>query len=610
MLPVRRSSPLVLLLGLAACSPDSGTVAPGTGDDDGGGGTSGSQGGGAPGTGGSTAGPSVGTGPGSGGSTSSGDGGGGASAPCAAGTIVCEGATKKVCDGNGGFSEETACDPGVCLTGVGCTTCAPGAGTCDGNVSTVCKGDGSGFTSYVCDPEQGVTCDAATGHCAGACAPQLLGESYVGCEYYPTVTTNSALIPGTFAIAVANTTAQPTEVKVHRGASPVSTTPVAAGSVAIIPLPWIPELKSPGGTQLVADGAYRVRTTQPVTVYQYNPIEYSTPQGSTHTNDASLLLPTNAWTGSYRVASRSSWSSFSGFYAVVAAHDGTTVTLAPSATGASVRAGGGVAADGTGTVVLNEGDVLQVLATTDGQQVQAVDLTGTLVSADKAVQVFGGHDCTNIPAEIVACDHLEESMAPAETLSTDYIVTPPMEPVSGSTPNAQMVRVIATAPGTTLTYDPPQPGAPTVLAAAGDHAEIALTSADFRISASSPILVAQYMRGRGDGLPGDPSMALAVPIEQYRSEYLFHAPTNYEANYVNVTAPVGATVTLDGGAIGGFTPIGASGYAIARVLLSNAGDGNHRITGSQPFGISVYGYGFATSYWYPGGQDLEKVSTN
>jgi hypothetical protein len=31
----------------------------------------------------------------------------------------------------------------------------------------------------------------------------------------------------------------------------------------------------------------------------------------------------------------------------------------------------------------------------------------------------------------------------------------------------------------------------------------------------------------------------------------------------------------------------------------------HEITGTQPFGISVYGYGVDTSYWYPGGQNLE-----
>jgi hypothetical protein len=104
-------------------------------------------------------------------------------------------------------------------------------------------------------------------------------------------------------------------------------------------------------------------------------------------------------------------------------------------------------------------------------------------------------------------------------------------------------------------------------------------------------------------------MALSVATEQYRSSYLFHAPTNYLSNFVNITAPTGATVTLDGAAVAGFTPIGASGFSVARVQLSNAGDGNHNITSNQPCGISVYGYGDDTSYWYPGGLDLDKVAT-
>src|SRR5690606_13738503 len=102
------------------------------------------------------------------------------------------------------------------------------------------------------------------------------------------------------------------------------------------------------------------------------------------TNDASLLLPVNAWTGDYVVASYAHFPQlgYPGFYAVTARLDGTTVTLSPSATGKLVQAGGGVAADGTGAVVLNAGDVLQVVTAPGG------DLTGTAISADKPVQVI------------------------------------------------------------------------------------------------------------------------------------------------------------------------------------------------------------------------------
>ncbi len=41
-------------------------------------------------------------------------------------------------------------------------------------------------------------------------------------------------------------------------------------------------------------------------------------------------------------------------------------------------------------------------------------------------------------------------------------------------------------------------------------------------------------------------MALTVPVDQHRSWYQFHAPTNDTTNHVDVIAPVGSAVTLDG----------------------------------------------------------------
>ena len=106
---------------------------------------------------------------------------------------------------------------------------------------------------------------------------------------------------------------------------------------------------------------------------------------------------------------------------------------------------------------------------------------------------------------------------------------------------------------------------------------------------------------------GDPAMALAVGKEQYRNSYLFHTPTNYTTSYVNIVAPTGTTITLDGAPVSTFTVIGNSGFGLARVALNNAGGGNHNISGSQPFGITVYGYGDYTSYWYAGGLNLVKL---
>jgi hypothetical protein len=534
---------------------------------------------------------------------------------CPKDTVVCEGGTAKVCDGQGGFSSEEVCAK-VCLEGKGCAECVPDSATCEGEVSKVCNQEGSGTVDVLCDAVQGVTCDPNAGACVGVCSPAELKLSYIGCDYYPTVTANIVATSFNFAVVVANTTGQTAKIRIDRGNNTVATDTVPANGVKVIKLPWVLELKANenASSLLVTDGAYRLRSDQPVTVYQFSPIEYA--QGgfsNSFTNDASLMLPVNAWSGDYWVAARNSWLwngqvNYPGFYAVTASADNTKVTLAPSSTGNVVRAGGGVAANGTGVVTLNQGDVLEVFSQGSLPEPAQSDLTGTHVTADKPIQVIGGHICTFIPHNIGYCDHLEESMPPYETLAKEYIVTPPLIPTGGNVPKPHMVRIIATEAGTTLTYDPPQNGAPAALANPGDYVEIAKTGADFKITSNNKILVSQYMQGQdAGGNSGDPAMALAVPIAQYRTKYLFHAPINYEKNFANLVAPADAKVTLDGAAVAGFVPIGNTGFGVVRVALANNVDGNHDIISDKPIGVSVYGYGQYTSYWYPGGLDLDVI---
>ena len=514
---------------------------------------------------------------------------------CPEDDIVCDGGTAQVCDGMGGFKSETPCAD-VCVPDKGCVLCVPNEVQCEGDQVMVCNGDGSGFDpGATCDPLQGLSCDADLGGCAGACAG--LGLSYIGCDYYPTVTLQYDLYntapKDVFAVTVANTSGQPASVTITRGGNMIAQQMVASDSVAVIKLPWVDALTKGNGPSLMyPDGAYRLRSTQPVTVYQYNPLQATT------TNDSSLLLPVNTWTGNYLVAAWPQWQGIPGFYAVVAQQDATKVTLLPSATGNSVMAGGGVAADGTGVVMLDEGDVLEVITTTS-------DLTGTIVQADKPVQVFGGHKCTNIPENVSACDHLEESLFPIETLAKEYVIAPPIQIPMDNLDKAQMVRVIASEPNTTLTFSPDQPVGK-VLAKAGDFVQLSVTTAKFVVTADKKILVTQYMVGQSGGYgESDPSMVQAVNPMQWRKNYLFFAATTWVANYVDILAPKNAVVTVDGAAVGGWQPIGASNYQVAHVKLSNAGDGTHKLVSDVGVGIGVYGVQNAGSYWYPGGLDLD-----
>lgn len=516
---------------------------------------------------------------------------------------MCAGDEAKVCDGMGGYDSTEVCE-GFCQPGVGCLACEPGAAYCDGDVAMKCAPDGLGAEVVEeCDKVQGMFCNPEIGLCDGECVIENLQLSYIGCDYYPTVTLQHDEYNGgtsVFAALVANTSDVAAQVTVTRGAMMVKQVSVPAKSVAAITLPWVPALtKGTGPSAVVPEGAYRLRSNHPVTVYQYNLLYASS------TNDASLLLPVNAWTGEYVVASFAHFAGldYPGFYAVTARLDGTTVTLKPSKTGNKVQAGGGVAADGTGVVVLNAGDVLQVVSAPGG------DLTGTAISADKPVQVIAGHKCTNVPANVPACDHLEEAMFPREALAQEYIVVPPGQPPNGTPDHGQIVRFIAAEPNTTLTFVPDQPVAK-VLAEAGDFVELGPTASRFKVSADKRFLVAQYMVGQGGGYgAADPSMLLTPAIEQFRKDYLFHAPPSWTNNFVDIVLKNGTTVEVDGQPVAGAEPIGMTGYSLARVKLTAGpmGDGNHSLLASDRVGIAVYGLQNFGSYWVVGGLDLKHL---
>lgn len=234
------SSSLVFLALVASCggsgtgTTGTATGTTGTNSTTGGEGGTGGQGGSTANTGGSTS-----TTTGSGGATT-GTGGtsGTGGSVCPAGTITCDENLKKTCDGNGGFTTEDCMATGqVCVPAIGCLNCAPGTGTCDGDVGTFCLPDGSGYGKETCDPVQGSTCNPLTGACDGACSPKAIGKSYIGCEYYPTVTANLVGTQFHFAVAVSNTKGVAATVTITQGANQVAQAAVAPNSVQVITLP-------------------------------------------------------------------------------------------------------------------------------------------------------------------------------------------------------------------------------------------------------------------------------------------------------------------------------------------------------------------------------------
>ena len=270
--------------------------------------------------------------------------------------------------------------------------------------------------------------------------------------------------------------------------------------------------------------------------------------------------------------------------------------------------------------------VLNILSDEDGG-----DLTGTKITSDKPIGVFSGHTAA-ISKDTCCADHLEQQMFPTNTWGTKYVATK-------SFPRSQEQdywRVLASKPGTQVTFDPPV--MPLQNLGEGEYFEFA-TDQDFVIQSNQPVLVSQVLASSGEIDPfgavqqcsgpggqcpaghtcicqlgltcycepmGDPALILTAPVEQFREEYVFLSPNKYLEDYINIVAPVGAQVTLDGANISAasFTVIGATGYMVARLKVA---DGVHSVKSDMKVGVIAYGYDDDVSYGYTAGLNLQDL---
>lgn len=489
------------------------------------------------------------------------------------------------------------------------------------------------------------------------CEHAAFARTYVGCDFYPTVLPNVVKDHFDYAVVVANTSDVAASITIDRGGEPVQSGAVGPNDLTIFYLPWVMDLKveneacsdAPGAaldaSAHVPDAAYHLSSSVPVTVYQFNPLQYG-PQGGppgkdwsacesrcnsiasgvschSYTNDASLLLPSTVATGNYRITGMAGedqpdeemegFGTIPGYespayVSVTGLHDGTTVAVEVGRRG-GVVAGGPIPAAGPGDVFtfrVDRGDVVRLLGA------PGADLAGSLVQADRPVQVLSGNPCRHVPAGWTACDHLEESVLPAESLGREYVVTRPTGPNMTATP--YVVRFVGNVDGTTLSYPAgAPPGAPTRLDA-GEVVELSMIEQDFHVVGDHELAVVSFLPNQGTldpgfgGSRGDPAQTNVVAVEQFRTEYVFLAPTDYDVSVADVVVPMGAEVRIDGAPIGPASPIGSSGYGVVRVELGDGVNGRHRLEANRHVGLQVMGYGFATSYQYPGGLNVRGIA--
>jgi hypothetical protein len=553
--------------------------------------------------------------------------------------------------GGGQIRRMTYCDGDapVCVPRVGCRACNPHQGSCDGDRPQRCDAEGTAWLAEPpCDAEAGLHCDRGTGECADLCARAEEARSYIGCEYWAVTTSNRQLASEfAFAVAVANPQGVPAHVTIDRGDRNVATLELAPGAVEAVELPYVAALKGddptlPPASVRVAAGAYRIRSDVPVTAHQFNPLQFEAGRVFSHTNDASLLLPTATLTGRYLVMSRPALmlaklgdgevieSGVSpGFVALVGVEDAPVHVRFRSTAHVAGSEDGGIPALEAGSeweLELSQGEVLQ-LATATPDRCPAgsptfldragetrhhcavgasYDLTGSEIEADGRVAVIGGHDCAFVPFDRWACDHLEQMLFPLDAWGRE-IVLGVTKPIRGE-PN--VIRVLSGADDNTLAFTPAIH--PEVTLQRGDFFELE-SNVPFQVAGHGPLLVGQFLVGQdydgrygaGFGGQGDPAFSLGIPREQWRNTYDVLAPYSFGSSYVNVVAMRDQQVLLDGRTLTGFEPVEGTPFASTNVRVRS---GAHHLSSLLPFGATVYGFASYTSYMYPGGLDLRVIN--
>lgn len=613
---------------------------------------------------------------------------------CAPGTQRCsENAFQQCADAGDRWVDVARCgDAGeVCVEGRGCAPCYPDVRTCDGLDILRCRPDGSGLDVIAtCGADDDV---CFGGECVNACELAAETESYVGCEYWAVdldnavVSTFGAASAQQFSVVLSNPGVLRAEVQIEircteadaadpaLGCAPgepfVIEGPftVDPGDLRIVDLPprevdgsSSPELNDGTGTA-VSPHAYRIAATAPLVAYQFNPLE----NVGVFSNDASLLLPTEALTGRYLVlswpqtlaitddATTNGGIDLRAFLTVVGITDGTVVQLDLST---DVLGGDGVEAAVAGQTIEVALDRFEVLnLETDGFD---ADFTGTTIRASQPVAVFTGTEASDVPrfdtlaARQCCADHLEEQLMPEVSFGRSFVaVKTPLRgaaiadagwdvPVIPDEP--EYWRIVASREDTLVTTSLPPPD--DVFLLTRGQSVIFESERDFVLRADEPIAFGQFPASQlATGIPstlpgglrppgGDPSFILVPPVEQWRSDYLFLVPNKYAYDYLLIAAPVTAELWYDRIPLAnvltceyepvGVLPTGPGNeeveYVAIRCPLSAPtpdgpglqDDGVHLLESAngEPFGLVVWGWDSFVSYGYPGGSNVVPINVD
>lgn len=344
---------------------------------------------------------------------------------------------------------------------------------------------------------------------------------------------------------------------------------VQANTVVNVQLPARAQLKSLEQPERLA---VHITADTAISVYGLN--------SRFQTTDTYLGLPTSVLGTEYRAMGYNKLAAdLLSQISIIATEDSTLVTVVPSATTSRGNPPGQPM-----RFMLRKGDVYTIGAR--WESVGQCDLTGSLISANKKIAVFSGHNCAYVPSKVDACNHLVEQLPPVSSWGKHFYLGKLKER------SKYTYRVVA-AENKTRVFEDSKLVA--VLERAGDFYENINVFNHLQVTADKPVLVAQFAQGfkNGDSV-GDPMMILVSPTQQFLKDYRFATPINGDwHHYINLVAPTTSigSIRLNGRKVDSalFEVLGESRYSIAQVQIPY---GTHVIRGDEAFGLYSYGFGF------------------
>jgi gliding motility-associated-like protein len=365
-------------------------------------------------------------------------------------------------------------------------------------------------------------------------------------------------------------------------------------------------------TEGVSDKGISIESTKPIVAYAHI-------YGS-ESSGASMLLPVGTYGYEYYALGYNqsySYLDYSWSY-VVADQPNTLVEITPS-----VPTEGGHPANVPFTVVLNKGEIYQVLGARIGGGL-GYDITGTRFRAVSnslgkcyPIGVFTGSSRTSISCSNTGSggngDNIIQQNFPSQAWGKRYLTAPTSTDYDASILMGNVYRVQVKDPATVVKRNG------TVLTGLVNNRyyQYNSTTADY-IQADQPIMVAQYMASWTEcfntGGYGDPEMIYLSPIEQGIKKTGFYRNTqeSIEANLLTLIIPDGGVTSLkiDGSGTFDYTykHPALAGYTVV-VKRWDAEQAQSNVQSDSAFTAITYGLGENESYGYNAGTLVRNLNT-